>query len=82
MNPRIAAVLLIGFIAVLVFFYAMSMRRERGKKALLAAQCEKIRQYQILTFKIQKIAREAADVDPSAALIDLTITDFKNKELL
>jgi hypothetical protein len=81
-NPRLAAVLLVGFIALLVFFYAMSSRRTHRKNELLSSQRERIGQYQNLMNSIEDIARPATDIDPSAALILMEINRFKQKELL
>jgi hypothetical protein len=80
-NPRLAAVLLVGFIALLVFFYAMSSSRTRRKNELLSSQRERIGQYQNLMNSIEDIARPATDIDPSAALILMEINRFKQKEL-
>jgi type II secretory pathway pseudopilin PulG len=80
-NPRLAAVLLVGFIATLVFLYAMSARKTRRTNELLSSQRERIEQYQDLVGDIQTIARGATDIDPSAELILMEIRNFKKKEL-
>lgn len=83
MNPRLAAVFVVGFIALLVFVYAVYATRSRRKNELLSSQRERIEQYQDLIGDIQTLAKEATDVDPSAELILMEIRKFKinQKEL-
>ena len=81
MNPRLAVTLVIGFVALLVFIYAMSARRGRRQNELLSSQRERILDYQVLLDEIHSVAKQAIDVDPSAALIDMTITKFKQREI-
>ena len=81
MNPRLAAVVLIGFIAVLVFVgWLISQRRARNAE-LLSSQRARIGEYQKLVAEIQAIAKPATDIDPSAELILIDISKFKQKEL-
>ena len=77
---RLAPVLLIGFIALLGFIYAMSARRSQRKNELLSSQRERIGQYQDLVTEIQSIAKGATDVDPSAELILMEIRRFNTNQ--
>lgn len=81
MNPRIAVVLLLAFVAVLLFVgWAIETRRARSR-ASLSRQRDRIGQYQALVDEVHSIARQSLAIDPSAALIDMTISSFKQKEL-
>jgi len=80
MNPRLATVLLMAFVAVLVFIGWLITTRRARRADLDAEQRARIKQYQELVNEIHEIAAGATDVDPSAALIDMRISDFR-KEL-
>ena len=81
MNPRIAVVLLLAFVAALMFVAWLIETRRSRHRALLRAQREQIGQYQTLVDEVHSIARQSLTIDPSAALIDMTISSFKQKEL-
>jgi type II secretory pathway pseudopilin PulG len=88
MNPRLAAVVLIGFIAALVFVgWLITQRRARNAELLSSQRArigeyqERVQRYQGVLDKIQEIAQPATDIDPSAELILMEITRFKQKEL-
>lgn len=82
MNPRLAGLALVAFIAVLAFVGWMITTRRARTSGLIASQRRQIDAYHRILDEIHGIARGALDVDPSAALIDLTITQFKQKALL
>lgn len=78
---RFAPFLLIAFLALLGFAaFAMTRRRVRHQE-LLSSQRHRIGEYQTLVAEIEAIARPATDIDPSAELILMEITKFKQKEL-
>lgn len=81
MNPRLALVLVLGLAVVLTFIAVMVHTRRARHRELLHSQRERIGDYQVLVAEIHSIARKSLDVDPSAALIDITITKFNQKEL-
>jgi hypothetical protein len=81
MNPRLALVIVIGLAVVLTFVVVMAQMRRARREELLSSQRYRIGQYQTLVNEIHDIARNALDVDPSAALIDIQITKFKQREL-
>jgi len=76
---RAAIPLLIGFIAVLVFAGWMISTRRTRRQELLSSQHDRIGQYQELVNEIYDIAFDGADVDPSAELIIMKISDFNKK---
>lgn len=78
---RVAVPLLLAFVALLVFIYVITDRRRTRAKELAVAHADQITALNVLVHDIQKLAREASDVDPSAALIDHMIQDYKTKEL-
>lgn len=75
---RAAVPILLGFVALLVFVYAITNRRRERAKALR----QDIAERDALLVLIQKTARDSADIDPSAALIDQMIVDYRRKEIL
>jgi hypothetical protein len=82
MNPRLATVLLLAFVAMLVFIgWVVTTRRSR-RANIEAEQRARIKQYQELVSEVADIASGATDVDPSAELIFMRISDFRKKELL
>lgn len=75
---RYAAVpLLLGFIALLVFVYAVTNRRRVRARELR----DRITEQDALLVAIQKVARDASDIDPSATLIDQMVADYRRKEI-
>lgn len=75
MNPRIAALWLFAFIAVLIFaltWRVISNNRDRKAKKIFSNENW---QYAKLVSEIYDIARDAASVDPSAQLIMMKIDD-------
>jgi hypothetical protein len=78
---RIAPVLLVGFIALLGFFYLMSSNRQtrrRKSDALIRAHALALED---LIGEILVIAQQNRDIDPSAELIIMAINNHTKKEL-
>ena len=78
MNPRLALVLLVGFIAVLVFIGWLIATQRSRRHAELARLRAELLDYERLLFDIRVICNNSRDVDPSAELILMTIRDYNN----
>lgn len=77
---RVAIPLLLAFIALLVFAgWIVGTRRNRRETELNELRHE-VTQYEALVEVVHNLAKDSLDIDPSAQLIDMTITKFK-KEL-
>ncbi len=76
---RAAVPILLAFVALLVFVYAITSRRRKRIAKDAEDLLLQLGEQDELLASIQQIARDAADVDPSAALIDQIIKDFHRK---